>query len=155
MYEDVSTVGITDLDNYPICKCKRYFKQCMQSDTLRIPPQKPCVESVNEVNISICVDETKIIKTILGPKLIIHGTKKLKVIYTASNEQQSVHSAHWIIPFCEFILINTECFNKCGSNIKDVFIGVENVSIRCIEPKLLEICVLYIICPKINSNTLC
>lgn len=155
MYDEVSTVGITELDKYPVCKCKRYFKQCIETDVLYIPSQKPCVESIDEVNIKMCVDNIKVIKTILGPKLIVCGTKKIKIMYTANNCEQSVHSAHWTIPFCEFVLIDERCYNKCYNCLRDVFIGVEHVCVGLRSSKCLECCSIYIICPQTNLMTTC
>lgn len=155
MYDDISIVGITDIESYPNGSCKKYFKQCIENDTLRIPPQKPCVESINEINVSICLNDVKVIKTILGHKLIIHGTKKIKIMYTARNPEQSVHSAHWSISFCEFILLDGLCFEKCHENIRDIFIGVEDVFVENVSSRYIDICVLFIICPSIRPSVPC
>lgn len=155
MYEEVATVGITDLDSYPVGKCKKYYKQCIEIDSVCIPHQKPCVESVNDINVKICVNDVKTIQTILGPKLIVKGTKNIKVMYTANNCEQSVHSAHWSIPFCEFILLDEKCYKNCCSCISEVFVGVEYVCVRKIKDRYLDCCILYILCPHIKGTCTC
>ena len=39
-----------------------------------------------------------------GRKLIIEGTLKQKIVYTAEVDTQSVHSAHYEVPFMAFII---------------------------------------------------
>lgn len=121
MYDDISIVGITEMNHYPVCKCKKYFKQAMEEELLWIPSKKPNIESIDEINVNMCLKDLKIIKTVLGPKIIIHGCKKIKIMYTACNAEQSVHSAHWNIPFYNYILFNNVCYDKCKSCLKDIF----------------------------------
>lgn len=43
-----------------------------------------------------------------GRKLIIEGMLKQKIVYTAAVEEQSMHSAHFCIPFSVFIIIESD-----------------------------------------------
>ena len=79
-------------------------------------------------------------------------TSKIKVIYTAKNPEQSLHSAHWDINFCDFILLETHSYdrrNLCNSNL---FIGLEDVCILDYDERYIELSLLYILCPNINMS---
>lgn len=98
-----------------------------------IPVQKPDMEGVLEVHSCIEIISQRVIKTpvvtgytasgvsvlgenipnsectnLTGRKLIIEGLLKQKVIYTAAVEDQSIHSASFVIPFSTFIIIEKD-----------------------------------------------
>lgn len=152
MLDNILITGITDLECYPPASCTKYCKQCIQNDFLSIPDEKPDVESINEIKVNICVEEFEVFKTILGPKLLLSGMKKVKILYTANNCQQSLHSAHWCIPFCEFVLLKNLNYDKCFNAINQVFIGVENVCMKYFNRRAIDISLLFIICPEFQSN---
>lgn len=155
MFGDISITGITSLEYYPSKECLFNCKECLTKDTVVIPKEKPRVESINEVKVCLCLDNYKIIKTILGPKLIITGRKKFKVIYTALNCEQSLHSAHWEIPFYEFILLKDYCYEKCKKMICSIFLGVEDLCITFFNKDFIDINLLFIICPKNIKHSQC
>lgn len=150
--DTILVTGITPLDEYPKCAYENYCKQCMESDTLCIPTQKPDVESINELKVNIKIENHKVINTILGPKIIIRGVKYIKIIYTADNSIQSVHSAHWEIPFCQFILLENLTYDRCLKNIDNVYTGIEHACVKCFEKRYVDISILYIMCPQIEGN---
>ena len=152
MFDNVLITGLTPLDSYPRNGCKEFYKQVIQDTTLCIPSQKPDIESVNELKVSICLDSFKIINTVLGPKLIVEGTKFIKVIYTADNCQQSLHSAHWEVPFCEFILMKDLSYDKCLKSIDDIYIGVEEACVRCFTKRSVDISLIFVLCPMIKKD---
>lgn len=155
MINDVSIVGITPLDYYKD-KCSiKNCKQNIKSIELCVPCKKPDMESVNEIKVSFCVNGYKTLNTILGLKLLIDITCNIKVIYTALNEEQSLHSAHWSINFCDFILLKNIChdkFNICDSNI---FIGLEDVYVSNFDDRSIDLSLLYIICNNSNHTNSC
>jgi len=155
LFTDISINGITPLDHYPP---KSYIKNCeqnMRSFKLNIPPQKPDIESINDVKISACVNNYKIIKTILGLKIVINLSFNLKIIYTSLTEQQSVHSAHWDINFCDFILYRNNFNNNLSNLNPNIFIGIEDLSICNFDTRSIEGSLLYLICSNLNCNSPC
>lgn len=96
-----------------------------------IPAQKPDMEEIISVQSSVQIISRRVIKTptvtgytnaagvfvpgneidnaegtrLTGRKLIVEGLLHQKVIYTADVPQQSVHSAHFSIPFSVFIVV--------------------------------------------------
>lgn len=58
-----------------------------------------------------------------GRKLIVEGTLKQKIVYTADIDVQSVHSAHYEIPFSAFIIPYTKIEPKTASAYQVVEAG--------------------------------
>ena len=156
-YVENSTVkfGITELDKYPLCMNKNYCKQFIENDTLLLPCQKPDIECIDNLFVDVCIDDFKIIDTILGPKVIVEGIKKYKIIYTGDNEVQSVHSASFEEYFCQFILLDKFVRNMRNNNIKDIFIGIEDIVIKCYDCRSIEIALILIIYPIIIIDDEC
>lgn len=150
--ENISITGITPLDYYPNSKCIINNKQNMQTIDVCVPCEKPEIEEIEEVKVNICSTKFKIIETILGPKLIFNGIMKIKVIYTANNCEQSLHSAHWEISFCDFILLDNLCNTSYDINCADLFAGLEDVCINYYDCRLINLSILYIICVSFDKE---
>lgn len=158
MLNSILITGVTDLECYPkggICK---YYKQGMLNQVLCLPESKPDIESINEIKVDIDVIDFKIINTILGPKILIYGCISIKAIYTADNCQQSVHSANWHVNFCDFVLLNDLSYDRCNDVVTKVFGGIEDVCVKLFNRRIIDLSILYIICPQFithNSNYCC
>lgn len=91
------------------------FKQMSIEESLPIPAHKPDVESINSISGTIEGVRCHIIETgklishegqnLSGYKLIIHGILREILEYTACDAEQSVHSAHYDIPFSTFVVL--------------------------------------------------
>lgn len=94
------------------------FKQFSIEEYACIPPQKPNIEDINSINGDIEIIRYHPIQTISstsiegqinsGYKLVVHGVLKLILAYTACDDCQSVHSAHYSIPFSTFITLPSD-----------------------------------------------
>lgn len=152
MIDNISITGITPLDCYPN-KCSiKNSKQNIKSVSVCIPCQKPDMESINEVKVTLCIDEFKLLNTILGPKVLVTIISKIKVIYTAKNVEQSLHSAHWDIKFCDFILLEDFCPSECDVYPSNLFVGLEDVCVENCDERYINLSLLYIICSHFNTN---
>ena len=141
--------GITSVDAYPRDICIENCKQWMEKIQFNVPVAKPDIEEINEIHVSACVEKVKMIQTVMGFKLIVEGRIKIKIIYTADNNVQSVHSAHSEKSFCEYILLGG--FKECGYQltVRSVFPGVEDVCIQDVGKRQANLGVLLILCPQI------
>lgn len=113
-------------------------------EVLCIPPQKPNVEQIISVTSKIQILSQKVIKTpsgsggalvtnqestnLTGRKLIIEGILRQKIVYTAAVPDQSVHSAHFDVPFSAFIVVSgdtalTTKF-KIEACVEDIFVCI-------------------------------
>ena len=152
MFNCINISGITKMDCYPPYFEERHCKQSLENDIVCIPTQKPDIESINEIKVGLCIDGYEVIDTCLGPKLILKGTKSIKVLYTADNQQQSCHSAHWELSFCDFILLKGLHYENCCNLIKGVFIGLESVVVKDFDCRHVDLSIIYIVCPVLEPK---
>lgn len=128
---------------------EKTWTQIFIPEVLCIPEQKPDIEQLMSVTAIPEIFSQRVVKTpvsgtydpiakkftadpnqegtnITGRKLVIEGILKQKVIYTAAVEQQSVHSAHFDVPFSAFIILpyNTPLTQKykIEACIEDIFV---------------------------------
>lgn len=124
--------GIADM--FPASS--KAFKQFQVQETLCIPPQKPDMEQILSVHAKIEIAKTAVIETscgvsfegqiLTGKKLVIEGKLHQKIEYVSDDPVQSVHAAHFVIPFSSYIVLG-EHYN-CNSEyevsgyIEDIYI---------------------------------
>lgn len=119
------------------------FKQLSIESYLCIPEVKPCIESLNVVTGTVDIRGCHVIETpqvtsaenqvLTGYKLVIHGVLNVVIEYTALEPTQSVHSAHYDVPFSTFVILPPDY--KIGSKL-DITGTVEDIyyqamDIRC------------------------
>jgi hypothetical protein len=93
------------------------FKQFTVQETLELPEAKPDIEQIVKVVAQVIITSTRVIRTPLaeslegqrlsGVKLIIEGEVVQKIEYVADVCTQSVHAAHFNVPFSTFIVLPT------------------------------------------------
>ena len=114
------------------------FKQITVDEYLKIPTQKPDIEQINNISGKVKILNCHVIKTtkavsiegqgLSGYKLVVHAELKQMVEYTAKDSTQSIHVAHYDIPFSTFIVL-PESY-RVGSKVEvngileDVFFNV-------------------------------
>ncbi|MCT4618907.1 MAG: DUF3794 domain-containing protein [Marinisporobacter sp.] len=140
----IDVIGLCDTDNFNIdTTTTPNWTEISIPEVLAIPPQKPDIETIDKVFVKVKIISKRVVETpdsaggdnaegtqLTGRKLIIEGILKQKVVYTANVPRQTVHSAHFDIPFSAFIVIdgNTDldaqfCVKPC---VEDVFIKALN-----------------------------
>lgn len=117
IYNGTVCIGIIKKNEYEEITCNDYFKQFMINQSFCLPKQKPAIESILEVIVESKITRSKIINTPNGKKIIYHGVIKIKIIYVADNNQQSVHSAHFSQHFYNFINLDQD--DSCVCHISD------------------------------------
>lgn len=110
----------TSSDISEVIKDFPYWIQMYIPETLKIPSQKPDIETINSIDISADIIKQQVIvtpvstaenlegKSLSGRKLIVEGVLCQKIEYTAALSQQSVHSAHFYVPFSSYIVVPAE-----------------------------------------------
>jgi hypothetical protein len=111
-------------------------------EVLCIPTQKPDIEAIISVSARVDIISQRVVVTpqyvgdnsegiqSTGRKLVIEGILRQTIIYTAAKKVQSVHAAHFDVPFSAFIIIPADTpvnriftIEPC---IEDVFICALN-----------------------------
>ena len=144
---------VTDvISQYP------YWLQMNVSETLEIPVLKPDVEQINSVNISVDIFRADIIKVPVSPvdangdyvsnlegkvstgrKLIIEGQLCQKIVYTANVLDQSIHSAHFYVPFSSYIVVPSEITFTNGTTVDSLNVEFQaNACVEDVAVKLLD-----------------
>lgn len=103
-----------------------YWMQMYIPECLTVPSQKPDIEELTSLDISVDILRSEVIKTpipadelgnirpnlegkiLTGRKVIVEGQLCQKVEYTAAVETQSIHSAHFYVPFSAYIVVPSE-----------------------------------------------
>lgn len=121
------------------------WTQIFVPEVLCVPEQKPDVEELISVTSTVQIIAQRVVRTpvltngmiiypiqnqegafLTGRKLVIEGVLRQKVVYTAANAEQSVHAAHFDVPFSAFIILApnellTQKF-KIEACIEDIFV---------------------------------
>lgn len=140
--QSVEIVGLCDTENFTIDANAQAWTEISIPEVLRIPSRKPDIESIEKVLENVKIISKRFVATpdsgtdtnsegtrLTGQKLVIEGLLNQKIIYTANEPTQSVHSADFCIPFSAFIVVEPltttqdYCVDTC---IEDVFVKALN-----------------------------
>lgn len=135
--EVIDVSGLCDPDKITIVDGDSWTQVVVQ-EKLIIPEEKPDIEQINSVNIKVEIIRKKVVPTpisvienlegklLTGRKLIVEGCLCQTVSYTAAVEKQSVHSAHFKVPFSAFIVLpdtaTLEDNYRVDACVEDLFI---------------------------------
>ena len=105
------------------------------------------MKDIIEVIVSVSITSFKVISTTQGDKIIIDGFKHLKILYTADNDCTSVHSAHFDMPFCDFILLQTPC-----REVLCIEAAIEHIAAHQISCRGFAVCTIILLCPVFKEH---
>lgn len=140
--EHIQISGISTISDYPDCQHKHPCKEFCETDKLCIPCQKPDIKDIIEIVVSVSITCFKIICTSEGKKLIIDGLKHIKLLYSADKSCESVHCAHFEIPFCQFILLTNPC-----DTVACIKTAIEHISVHKINCRDFAVSTIILLCP--------
>lgn len=92
------------------------FKQFNIQETVEIPEAKPDIEQIVTVKADLDIVKTTLIKTpsgvvaldgqkLTGWKLVVEGHIRQIIQYVADEPLQSVHAAHFTVPFSTYVIL--------------------------------------------------
>lgn len=134
---DPASIKLETDSSKPLYGKDRNWTEISVPELLLLPPEKPDIETLDKVYIKVQIISKRLIDTpssagaknpegtlLSGKKLVIEGIIHQKIIYTAHTAVQSVHSAHFQIPFSAFIIMLNNldepfCLDVC---VEDVFV---------------------------------
>lgn len=160
----IDVIGIADPSEFPVILTTNPNTQHIVEETLTIPAEKPDVEQIISVMVEATITNSRVIATPVGIKVVVDGELNQKIIYTALEPTQSVHSAHYLQPFCTFIEIPLTV--PAGMNVVDFLLTlgltldsiltaptnvlIEDVSIELIDPRTVDKCTVLFIWATIS-----
>jgi hypothetical protein len=167
----VDIVGLCNPGDIDLTR-SNFWTEIVVDESLILPEQKPDIEQINSVNISVQITRKKVIATpiskpvatpeniegkiVTGRKLIVEGLLCQSVSYTALVAEQSVHTAHFQVPFSAYIVVAGTTLLDDNfdviSCVEDVFIA--NFSKRQIF-KNVNLFLQAIPAPKLACNDQC
>ncbi|MDD3453863.1 MAG: DUF3794 domain-containing protein [Bacilli bacterium] len=121
-------------------------------EILTIPCAKPDIESIDKIYINSKITTTKIIKTPTSPKdgttlianpeglkltgwkLLVEGFLCQTLVYTADECEQSVHSAHFNMPFSTYIVLPEDTDLNDKFNVR---VCIEYVFTKRLTPRTI------------------
>lgn len=134
----IELIGLCEPEKIRIHEHNNTWTEISIPEVLTIPEEKPDIETIDKVFLSVKILSKRVIKTakachenpegtqLTGRKLILEGVLQQKLVYTAKVACQSVHSAHFEVPFSAFIILKPcaepkeeFCIRVC---VEDVFV---------------------------------
>lgn len=142
MFDKIERHG--DPAHYPPQDHICHYKQISVNESLVIPCVKPEIEQLLEVIAHPYIDECTMIQTPVGKKLVIKGHIEQKIVYVADIPCQSVHAAHFTIPFCAFEEVPSTCtWSNC--EIANPGVIIEYLNAHKTGPKEIAKCVILFV----------
>lgn len=148
-FVDVS--GITPPSQFPHCPPRHPFTEFCETDKLCIPHPNPNIRDLLEVCVNVAIISFRIICTPVGRKIVLEGKKQIKVSFAADDPCQSVHCAHFEIPFCSIILLG-----PLQDEVVQIAAAIEDISARCLDCRCLTVTTVLFFCPVFEkTHTYC
>lgn len=161
----VEIIGIDPVSSFPALIAAEKFTQFTTEETLIIPEQKPDIEQITSLMVEASITAYRAIVTPTGLKVIINGELNQKVIYTADEPTQAVHSAHFVKQFCTFIEIPLvlpagtsalQLLQSLGLTLDDVLASppnviIEDISVKLVDGRTVKKCVVMFVWGTVNA----
>lgn len=143
----IDIIGITPAELFPICPPHHPHTQFCQRDILCLPEQKPPMECILQIIFHITIQTVQTIHTPAGKKVLVDAIKHIKVVYTADEPAQSVHAAHFDIPFCFIIKLKS-----CCQEVKELQTAVEYIGAKQLDSRCLTLTTIIFACPALYAH---
>lgn len=144
---DIEISGVTPKNRLPRCDRFTVCKEIVETDKCCIPCQKPDMYEICHVFVNVEIIEKKVICTSMGYKIILTGCKHIKVMYSSDDCHSRVHSAHFDIPFTEFVLLG-----KGHKEVRDIESAIEYISVCQSSKRCFYISTLILLCARIKER---
>ncbi|WP_291637296.1 DUF3794 domain-containing protein [Clostridium sp.] len=160
----INIVGVDEARNFPVLTPLDRYKQFTAEELVTIPEVKPDMEQITTVMVEPTVTGYKVIATPTGVKVVVDVELLQKIIYTANEPTQPIHSAEFIRPFCNFIEVpliipaNSNIMKQLqilGLTLEDVIVGppqilLEDLSIKMIDARNVKKCGILFVWVALN-----
>ncbi|MGL5346730.1 MAG: hypothetical protein ACRDA3_05230 [Peptostreptococcaceae bacterium] len=138
--------GITELKQYP----SYVNKDCNKSIFIMINIEllNDRLDYIYEIVVRARCKKYKVIKTILGRKLLMSISVECKVIYVNEGNVSTLKKIKRVEEVEEFILLSSNKIDS-GLKVKELFIGIEDIFIKEYTATNIQVGCLLLTCPYI------
>lgn len=161
----INIIGVDDVSEFPVLTPLNRYRQFTVEENLELPAEKPDIEQITSVMIEAQVTDFRTIATPTGLKVIIDGILNQKVVYTADEPTQSIHSAHFTKGFCTYIEIPLvipagsnvlTILQGLGITLDDVVVGepqviIEDLSVKLVDSRNVKKCIILFAWVTVNA----
>lgn len=161
----INIIGVNSASEFPVLTPLDRYRQFTVEEALVIPIEKPDVEQITSVMIEAKVTDFRTIATPTGLKIIVDGILNQKVVYTADEPTQSIHSAHFVKNFCTFIEVplviaagsnSMTILQGLGITLDDVVVGephviIEDLSVKLVDARNIKKCAILFAWATLNT----
>lgn len=118
--DNYEVIGLCNVGKWSPIETIEPWTQISVPEVLIIPSNKEDIETINKIYNNVEITSATIINTpcadvpnaegmsLTGKKLLVEGNVCITLVYTAKNLCQSVHPVHFKIPFCTYIIIDSD-----------------------------------------------
>lgn len=149
----VACTGVLEKSDFDTVRCTDLFKQILLDDQFDIPMQKPEIESILNIIIEPKIIKWKVIETPTDKKIVIRGSIEIKVVYTALNPEQSVHSVQFSQIFYTFINCHENMDYDSICDVYEIKAYIEDIDAFLINERKINITTLVLITVKKCGKT--
>lgn len=135
--------GVANKNEFPTTP--KSFKQFTVQENLVIPSVKPDIEQIVRVMAEVKITHTNVIITpislsyegqrLTGRKLIVEGELIQKIEYVADEPAQSVHAAHFTVPFSTYIVLDSTDYSD--GDVVTVVPYIEDIYVKQIDKRTI------------------
>lgn len=144
---NIEIIGITPQSEFPHCPPHYPCSQICQIDKLFLACQHD-IQKILKVIVSVTICSFKVINTPIGKKVVIHGTKHIKVISSIDKQCHCTHSACFDIPFCLFIRLK-----DFETEIAKIGTIIEDISVESLKNQFLLVSIVIFAYPVFKHAT--
>jgi len=145
----IEIIGVTPISNFPKFAPHHPCTEFCEMDKIQIPFKKNKIKQIQKICLKVCIHSFKVICTPVGNKLVIHGTKQLKVLFFSHHSHQSIQFINFDIPFCTFVLLK-----DIPDEVVRICSIVEDISLDCSDPRCCIVTSIIFICPVFQKDHL-
>lgn len=161
--DNYEVIGVCNVNKWAPIDTMEPWTQISVPQVMMLPDNKPDIEAINKIYNNIEISSTTIITTpcsdipnveglyLTGKKLLIEGYICQTVVYTANVACQSLHPAHFKIPFSSYVIINSDADIELDQYC--VISCIEDVYAQVLSPRMIFMNVtLFLLAKKIDQG---
>lgn len=143
----IEMIGVTPMSQFPKFPPHHPCTEFCEIDKIQIPSKKIKLRNIQQICLKVCINSFKTICTPVGKKLVIHGVKHFKILFSPHHCDQPISFINFDFPFCAFVLLK-----DISDEVVQICSLVEDLSVNCSDPRHLTITSIIFVCPVFQKD---